>query len=323
VPPGLDKFYSQTLTWGGCQSYANDQLSQQVFAFDYLQCARLHVPLDYAKPDGPEITVGLLRKQSDKPAERIGALVLNPGGPGHSGMVAAGGMVADKKWPVSLAAKFDLVGFDQRGAGASQPQVRCLTDAEKDADRLKPPVMDTAPETVAAIESDNKEFAGKCLAGTGADMLANIGTRDVARDMDVLRSALGEKKLNYLGFVYGTRLGTSYAEAFPGNVRAMVLDGAVPPGRDRASLVIAQANGVKKAFDTFAAACAKNPQCPSCTSAGQAVAQLDNMLALLKKQPLAVGGRKLSYSDASLAIQQGLYNQNSGIRWRKACRNWR
>jgi pimeloyl-ACP methyl ester carboxylesterase len=308
IPAGLDKFYAQDVAWGDCKPYVNDEMSELTFKGD-IECARLRVPIDYAKPDGKEITLGLLRKQSEKPAERIGALVINPGGPGQSGMVAAAGM-AGEGWTGALAGKFDLVGFDPRGVGASDPQVKCLSDKEKDAERLEAPVEGATPEAVAAIEQDNKEFVERCAKESGADMLANIGTRDVVKDMDVLRSVLGERKLTYLGFSYGTRIGTAYAEAFPGNVRAMILDGAVAPNEDRVQQIIGQANGFKKAFDTFAAACTKKPDCALGSSAADAEAQLDKMLEPLKKTPLAVDDRKLSYSDAAIAVIQGLYSED-------------
>lgn len=307
IPAGLDKFYAQELAWGDCKPYVNDSLSELTFKGD-IECARLRVPIDYAKPDSKEITLGLLRRRSINPAERIGALVTNPGGPGQSGMVAAAGM-AGEGWSGALAGKFDLVGFDPRGVGASEPTVKCLSDKEKDDERLEAPVEGATTEAVAAIERENKEFAERCAKESGADMLANIGTRDVVKDMDVLRSVLGERKLTYVGFSYGTRIGTAYAEAFPGNVRAMILDGAVAPNEDRVQQVIGQANGFKKAFDAFAAACTKKPACALGASAADAEAQLDKMLEPLKQNPLAVGNRKMSYSDAAIAVIQGLYSE--------------
>jgi pimeloyl-ACP methyl ester carboxylesterase len=307
VPAGLEKFYAQELAWGDCEPYVNDSLSEATFKGD-IECARLRVPIDYTKPDGKEITIGLLHRRSINLAERIGALVINPGGPGQSGMVAAAGM-AGQGWDGALADKFDLVGFDPRGVGASEPKVKCLSDKEKDDERLEPPVEGATPEAVAAIEQENKEFAERCAKESGVDMLANVGTRDVVKDMDVLRSALGEVKLTYLGYSYGTRIGTAYAEAFPGNVRAMILDGAVAPNEDRVQQIIGQANGFKKAFDAFAAACTKKPDCALGTSAADAEARLDKMLEPLKQNPLAVGNRKLSYSDAAIAVIQGLYSE--------------
>nr|CTQ95351.1 Carboxylesterase A (EC 3.1.1.-) [Kibdelosporangium sp. MJ126-NF4] len=308
MPPGLDRFYAQSLQWGDCANYVTDETSSELYDGKDLKCAKLRVPLDYAKPDGREITVAVLRKQAARQSDRVGSLLLNPGGPGQSGMQAAAAIAADA-WDDPLSDRFDLVGFDPRGIGSSEPSVKCLSDAEKDADRLEPPVAGTGPEAVAAVEKENKEYVDKCVANTGPDVLANIGTRDVVKDMDVLRSALGEAKLNYVGFSYGTRIGSAYAEAFPGNVRAMVLDGAIDPNADRVAHAIGQATGFKKAFDAFAASCVTKPDCPLGTDAAKAEAKLDAMLEPLKTKPLDVGSRKLSYSDAVTAIVQCLYGE--------------
>ncbi|MFD1048306.1 alpha/beta hydrolase, partial [Kibdelosporangium lantanae] len=181
-----------------------------------------------------------------------------------------------------------------------------LSDEEMDAQRLEPPK--DGPDAVAQIEKENKDFADKCARNSGNDLLANLGTRDVVKDMDVLRSVLGEQKLTYLGFSYGTRIGTAYAEAFPNNVRAMVLDGAVDPKADRVASIIGQAKGFQKAFDEFGKDCVTKPNCPLGTNPGGAQEQLKRLLDPLKRQPLPVGDRKLSYSDATTAVAQGMYS---------------
>ncbi|MEV4318509.1 alpha/beta hydrolase [Actinocrispum sp. NPDC049592] len=305
VPAGLERFYGQPLSWGSCSRFAEDEISEQLYGGRELDCALLTVPIDYAQPQGKTAQLGLLRKKATSQSGRVGAVVLNPGGPGESGMTAAASIAKDN-WTGELGKRFDLVGFDPRGVGASTPRVKCLSDKEKDAERLEPPIE--GADAVARIEKKNQEFAGKCAAATGKDLLANVGTRDVARDMDVLRSVLGEQKLTYLGYSYGTRIGTAYAEAFPGNVRAMVLDGAVEANSDRVTQKVGQINGFKKAFDEYAKSCAQKQTCPLGTDPAQAEAQLDKMLEPLKKQPLAVGDRQMSYSDATIAVAQGLYS---------------
>jgi pimeloyl-ACP methyl ester carboxylesterase len=218
----------------------------------------------------------------------------------------AAASIATQSWTGEMSRRFDLVGFDPRGIGASLPKVKCLSDKEMDERRLEPPVE--GADAVTKIEQKNKTFAEKCATLSGKDLLANVGTRDVARDIDVLRSVLGEAKLNYLGYSYGTRIGTAYAEAFPGNVRAMVLDGAVDANADRVTERVGQINGFKKAFDEFAKSCAAKPDCPIGTDPAKAEDRLEKMLEPLKKQPLGVGDRKLSYSDAGIAVAQGLYS---------------
>nr|WP_312989576.1 alpha/beta hydrolase [Crossiella cryophila] len=311
VPPGLENFYGQRLGWGRCEGYVRGEDQALAFARRDAQCARLTVPLDYAKPDGPTISLGLLRRPATEPARRIGALVLNPGGPGGSGMSAAAQLGASVTAPgqrLEIARRFDLVGFDPRGVGASEPQVRCRTDAERDAERLDLD-LDSSPTEIAQTEAEEKELATRCQQRAGEAMLANVGTRDVVKDLDVLRSALGEPKLNYLGYSYGTRIGTAYAEAFPGNVRAMILDGALDPDQDPAAELVAQGHGFQKAFDTFAADCARYPSCPF-GSAGMAVKAYQDLVKPLAGKPAEVsGGRKLSYSDATTAVIQAMYSK--------------
>lgn len=299
VPAGLDRFYGQTLTWRDCRPLAHDDESNRFFNDKGVKCALLSVPLDYAKPDARSINIGLLRKQAT--GTKVGSLVINPGGPGVSGMTAAAS-IAGKIEDTELAQKFDLVGFDPRGIGVSEPRIRCLTDPEMDEDRVEP---DNA--TVAEEETENKDFAAKCAERSGgADVLANVGTRDVARDMDVLRSVLGDEKLNYVGYSYGTRIGAAYAEAFPGNVRALVLDGAVDPLEDPVSQAIGQVTGFDKALDAYLAWCAPKKSCDV-----KDETRLRELLEGLKKQPLAVGDRELSASDATTGVAAALYSDET------------
>ncbi|MFC5287407.1 alpha/beta hydrolase [Actinokineospora guangxiensis] len=293
VPAGLETFYSQPLTWQDCRPLIHDDQSKATFGNRAARCARLNVPLDYADPGGRAITIGLLRIPAT--GERKGSLVINPGGPGVSGMVSAASLAKDYS-RTQLGVSYDLVGFDPRGIGVSEPEIRCLTDAEADAERLEP-----AEETVAEVEAENKDFAAKCAERSGgAEVLANMGTRDVVRDMDVLRSALGEEKLTYLGYSYGTRIGTAYAEAFTGNVRAMVLDGAVDPLEDPVQQAIGQAKGFDQALDAFLA------QCRGCAVADEA--ELNKLIEDMEDKPLAVGSRKLSASDVVTGIAAALYD---------------
>ncbi|GAB3700462.1 alpha/beta hydrolase [Saccharopolyspora tripterygii] len=306
IPTGLDRFYGQELAWGPCSDYATTSADRTAFADSSLECAKLEVPMDYAHPEGKTIRIGVLRKPATDQESRIGALMVNPGGPGASGMSAAASLttsISDNE----IGDRFDLVGFDPRGIGASEPAVRCLTDAERDAERLDSDA-DTSPKGVAESEQEEREYAGKCAERTGDDMLANIGTRDVVRDLDVLRSALGEQKLNYLGYSYGTRIGSEYAESFPGNVRAMVLDGAIDPGQTTVDALVAQGAGFQRAFDDFAAWCAGRSQCALGNDPKQAVHRFQQLTRPLVDAPAQAGhGRELSYSDATMAAIQGLY----------------
>ncbi|MGH3518658.1 MAG: alpha/beta hydrolase [Haloechinothrix sp.] len=321
VPDGLDRFYAQSMTWGACASYATTDTAEQAFGEPSVQCARLTVPLDYAEPEGETITIGVLRKKAADPDQRIGSLVMNPGGPGGSGMVAAaftGRGLADTE----VGERFDLVGFDPRGVGASEPAVRCLTGKERDADRADDSETDGSPEGVAEQEADEREFAEKCVQRTehGEEMLANLGTRDVVQDIDVLRSALGDEQLSYLGYSYGTRIGYSYAEAFPRNVRALLLDGALDPEQDLVESLVAQGEGFGVAFREFAGWCAARQDCALGSDKADATEEYQDLVQpLIDRQVSLADGRQLSFEDASTATVQALYSEqlwevlNSGL----------
>ncbi|MGH3839623.1 MAG: alpha/beta fold hydrolase, partial [Pseudonocardiaceae bacterium] len=207
-----------------------------------------------------------------------------------------------------LGRRFDFVGFDPRGVGSSEPKVQCRTAAERDAERLMNLNVDTSPAGVERTESQFKANNAGCVSRTGTDVLANIGTREVARDLDVMRSALGDTKLTYLGYSYGTRIGTRYAEEFPGNVRAMILDGALDPAQDQVSQLIDQGRGFQQAFDAFAAWCAGRADCALGQDKNQAVNTFQALVRPLIDNPVGVSdGRKLSYTDATIGTVQALY----------------
>ena len=259
VPPGLERFYAQTLSWGPCSAFAGPD-DEAAFAEKRYECARLEVPLDYAAPTARTAQLGVLRLEAS--GAKIGSLVVNPGGPGASGMSAVPSLFGSGPGAEGpLTARFDVVGLDPRGVGASTPTIDCLTDAEWEVERGDLDV-DPSPAGVAQTEDENRRYAQRCTDRVGADVLAHVGTRDAARDLDVLRAALGDPQLTYLGFSYGTRLGSTYAEDFPQNVRALVLDGALDPSQSTVDRSVAQAAGFQQAFDAFAAECARQGDCP-------------------------------------------------------------
>ncbi|MGQ0482702.1 MAG: alpha/beta hydrolase [Pseudonocardia sp.] len=306
----LRRFYAQQLQWSGCESFALSEEDQSTFADPKFDCAYLEVPVDYTAPTGRTAQIAVLRQKASQPAQKIGSLLINPGGPGASGIEAAtgvGGQIAGG----TLGQRFDLIGFDPRGVGASKPPIQCFTPAERDADRLDVD-FDRSPEGVARQEGKSKDYAAKCEQRSGRDLLANAGTRDVVKDMDVLRSALGDEKLTYLGYSYGTRIGYTYAEAFPQNVRALVLDGALDPDQKLIDRAVAQAEGFQNSFNNFAAACTKQPGCPlgqnpdpkATTAAFRALVE-----PLEKKAVPLASGRQLSYNDAMTGVIQALYSE--------------
>ncbi|WP_290057860.1 alpha/beta hydrolase [Amycolatopsis solani] len=285
-PPDLGKFTSQQLTWTPCGQA--------------LDCAHLTVPLDYAAPDGKTVTVGLLRHKAAK--QRIGSLVVNPGGPGGSGTATAAALA---KTPAAapLLDRFDLVGFDPRGVGTSEPRITCRTDAEQDADRASDIESDASPDGVKKQLAETTAYGAKCVEATkyGKEFLANAGTRDVVRDLDVLRAVLGDEKLTYLGYSYGTQIGAAYAEAYPRNVRALLLDGAVDPAQGLVDSLVTQAAGFQDALNEFTKWC-------TCPFAGSTEA-FQRLVRPLVAKPLPAGTRKLSFEDSITGTFGGLYSR--------------
>jgi len=268
------------------------------------ECATLPVPVDYSKPDGAKAELALIRFPAT--GDKIGSLVINPGGPGESGVGTAADIV--ESLPAQVRQRFDLVGFDPRGVGSSTPTLRCNTDAENDAERADPQV-DYSPAGVAYIESTEKQFAQRCLDAMGKEFLANIGTVNVAKDLDVLRAALGDDKLTYLGYSYGTLIGSTYAEAFPDKVRAMILDGAVDPTVDPIESNVQQSASFQQAFDNYAADCAKAHGCPLGTDPGKAVAVFHSLVDPLVATPARTSDpRGLGYSDAITGTIDAMYS---------------
>jgi pimeloyl-ACP methyl ester carboxylesterase len=214
------------------------------------ECGRTNVPIDYDKPTGDKLPLFLVRVTYGEQPDRIGSLLVNPGGPGGSGADAAIGLALTL--PGDVMKRFQLVGFDPRGVGLSTP-VECISsDLKKELFSAEPRPTSTA-DLDAAFDLADRVATG-CEKEYG-DALGIFNTVDTARDMDRLRQALGDDKLNYLGYSYGTTLGSTYAELFPDKVRAMILDGAVDPEGDPVSDAEGQAAGFEKAFDAFATGC--------------------------------------------------------------------
>ena len=299
IPAGLERFYTQQLAWGSCTPFARTDDEKQAFADTALDCAKLEVPLDYAAPDGRTAQIAVLRHRTNR--ARTGSLVLNPGGPGGAGLAFAASLAA-----TFGGGPFDVVGFDPRGVGASTPTLHCLTPDEQRSQRAE--AYDGAD--VAKSEAKTRDFISKCEERSGGrDVLANVGTRDVARDLDVLRAALGDQKLTYVGYSYGTRIGSTYGEMFPGNVRSMVLDGAVDPTQTAADSLVAQMAGFQHAFDVYAADCGRSPDCPLGTDPHAATAVYQSLTRPLVQTSLPAGdGRVLSYSDATTGTIEALYS---------------
>ncbi len=274
-------------------------------------CGKLAVPIDYDHIDGDVATLAMIRFPAT--GNKIGSLVINPGGPGESGIEAALGVV--QTLPKRVRERFDLVGFDPRGVGSSRPAIWCNSDADNDRLRTEPQA-DYSPAGVAQIEDETKQFVARCVDKMGDSFLSNVGTVNVARDLDAIRAALGDDKLTYLGYSYGTRIGAAYAEAYPENVRSMILDGAVDPNADPIEADLRQAKGFQDAFNDYATDCAKQSTCPLGTDPAKAVDVYHSLVDPLVDPNNPMVGRPaptkdprgLSYSDAIVGTIMALYS---------------
>jgi pimeloyl-ACP methyl ester carboxylesterase len=244
APATLAQYYAQHLSWQSCDNG--------------FQCARLLVPFDYAHPAGKRFSLPVVKLAASDPGRRVGALVINPGGPGGSGVSYALG--ARGEFPAALRARFDIVGFDPRGVAGSQPALACMTGPQLDA-FLATDDMPSGAAQLAQIVTVSRQYAARCEQNSGA-LLPYVGTENAARDMDVLRAALGQAKLTYLGKSYGTYLGAWYAQLFPHRVRALVLDGAFDPDTPALQDDMIQAQGFQVALQAFTTSCLAAAGCP-------------------------------------------------------------
>ncbi len=286
----LESFYDQELAWRGCGEN---------------QCTRLRVPLDYDDPGGKTITLSVLRVRATDRGHRVGQLVVNPGGPGGSGVNYAAGGVGT--FGSTLARYFDIVGFDPRGVGESTP-LECADTKLTDEFLSVDPDPDT-PAEVDDLERVTREFGDGCLSKSG-DLARHISTVEAAKDMDILRSALGERQLDYLGASYGTLLGSTYADLFPTRVRRMVLDGAVDPSLSYENLVLEQAHGFEVALHAYLRDCIDRGDCVVGDTVAAGAARIRQLLDDIDATPLRTSsGRELTEGLAYYGMVLPLYDK--------------
>jgi pimeloyl-ACP methyl ester carboxylesterase len=292
--PGLAPYYTQQLTWSDCH--------------DGDRCAKVTVPLDYRDPGGRTLQLAVLSVPAS--GSKIGSLVVNPGGPGVPGTTRAAERGAGFGDP--LLEHFDIVGFDPRGTGSSSP-VDCLSDADLNRYIAVDPEPST-PAQVRAFRNAQQSLARGCPRLSG-DLASHISTVESARDMDVLRAALGDARLNYLGSSYGTELGATYAQLFPDRVGRFVLDGAVDPTLTTRQGSLQQAAGFQQAFEAYAASCVESSV--GCFL-GKDVSAVEQTVSALLDQiaahPLPAGdGRELTVGNAFYGISVTLYTRPTWI----------
>ena len=261
------------------------------------QCATLQVPLDYADPGKGTVPIALDRRVATDGAR--GSILLDPGGPGVSGVDFLA--EAWPYFPAYLTRHWTLVGFDPRGVARSDP-VTCGTPAELEAELTADPAPTTAAGFASLVALDRR-FAAGCEARSGA-LLPYVGTMDAARDMNRIREALGESKLTYLGFSYGTLLGAAYAELYPRKIRAMVLDGAIDPAIGPIAFAEQQAAGLQQQLDAFfascrAAGCGWHPGVPPQVAFAQLLARVTHRSLKVGGSHQRVGPAVLLYGAAS------------------------
>ena len=313
APPGLESFYDQALAFGPCAGFATTDADAAYYTTAGLECARLTVPLDYSDPGGRTAQLGVLRAPAT--GEPVGSLVVNPGGPASPGMSFAAQLATFAQQGLlpgygRIAERFDLVGFDMRGTGASTPTVDCFTDAQRQGDQLVASFF-FGGETWS--EDETRRVAASCAAGSGgAGVISQLARRDTGGDLAVLRAALGDDQLNFFGFSYGTRLGAVYAETFPGRVRTMVLDGGMDPDLGIADRMVQQFTGFQRSFDAMATACAAAGDCVLGDDPAVATERFHQLVRPLLDGPVPAGpDRELTYRAAMEAVLFSLYQQSS------------
>ncbi|KMS73955.1 protease [Streptomyces viridochromogenes] len=286
--PALSRFYEQKITWAKCPG---EGLPKD------LQCGKVTVPLDYAHPRAGTLDLALARFRAT--GEKRGSVLLNFGGPGGAGVpeFAAGG-----KDFMELTDGYDIVTFDPRGVGRSSP-VSC-GDADLPQDSAE---ISRDPQSVLR---DLKKAADTCARNSGP-VFPHIGTVNASRDMDVMREAVGDKKLNYLGFSYGTRLGAVYAAQFPDRVGRFVLDGVDTLTEPLKKQELVGARGQQKALDEFVNWCVKDIACPFGQDAREARKHVVQLVDSLDQDPVpSAFGEPFSGQDLVAALGQGLYSED-------------
>ncbi|MGW1410199.1 alpha/beta hydrolase [Streptomyces sp. NPDC002403] len=285
---------SQRPDWKGCEARAGESAPGSAW-----RCATVRVPLDYAKPDGETIGIALIRKKALNTGRRLGSMLFDFGGPGGSGvsiLPRAAGSYAN------LNSRYDLVGFDPRGVAGSEG-VSCRTDKEQETAYRK---VDMTPDTAAeerAFLKDGADFGAGCERRSGK-VLPYVGTTNAARDMDLIREVLGDKKLTYFGISYGTELGGTYAHLFPANVGRTVLDAVVDPTADTIGHARNQATGFQRALENYLKDRGQDPKAGT-----QRIAKL---LERIDRKPLPTrSGRELNESLAITGIVTPLYSKSN------------
>lgn len=274
---------------------------------DGVETGLLEVPVDYEDPDGPTFELFVGRRLADDQENKIGSLLVNPGGPGFGGSDFA--VYADQIYGEELLENFDIVGWDPRGTGLSEPAIDCVDDYDRyfASTDITP---DDEAEQQQIIELA-EEFAASCQSAN-ADVIEYVGTNNTARDMDSIRQALGEDTISYFGFSYGSELGATWATLFPDTVRAAVLDGASDPNADSLEGSLQQSAGFEGTLTTYLAQCSEDSSC-AFHNGGDAEGAFDALMLALDETPVPSEPDRpdVTRGVALQAVAQAMYSETS------------
>lgn len=289
-PFDTDKFPTPTIFWEGCG--------------ENLECGFVDVPLDYSDPSSAETSLYIVRHSATNEGKRIGALLVNPGGPGFGGAYLAES--ATRVYDDALVQAFDIVGWDPRGTGKSIPAIDCVDDYDEffSGGDLSP---DSEDERQASLDQQ-KEFTELCFEKSGT-ILPYSGTNNSARDMEMIRRALGEQTISYFGFSYGSELGAIWASLYPETVRAAVFDGAGDPNATSREMATLQRAGFERSINAFLADCSERRNC-SFHNDGDAEAAFDRLMIRLENQPIPTypDRPELTRAMALSAVLEAMYS---------------
>lgn len=299
LPSATKKFYAQKVAWKSCGVSSKTK------------CGKISVPLNWSKPSSGSIQLAVIYRKAEA-KKPLGSIVFNPGGPGSSAYEWLVGN-PDSVGTQSLRAQYNIVAVDPRGVGMSEPKVRCLSPKDTDAflygDQLEP--LGSAAD-LAASRASARKFIEGCVANTGP-ALQYIDTVSAARDLDVVRAVFSDIRLNYLGYSYGTYLGTIYAALFPARVGRLVLDGAIDPKLSDYDQSLAQLKGFDSALKAYLANCIETSDCPfkSSGTVAKAEQRISDWFRSLETKPLPTeSGRKLTVWAAQTGLIMSLYSQD-------------
>jgi pimeloyl-ACP methyl ester carboxylesterase len=295
-PPTSGTSDNQTINWTPCSDDADDRLL----------CGALEVPFDYENPGTDTFTLSLVKHPATKSSQRIGSMLVNPGGPGFGGTAIAEN--ASAYLSSRLLEVFDVVGWDPRGTGDSTPAVDCIDEYDEYFAIDPTPAND---EEKQRLIDASMRFADECEE-KNSEILPHISTNNSARDMDQIRQALGEEKITYFGFSYGSELGGTWATMFPTTVRAAVLDGATDPTADYVQSGLNQAEGFENEFSKFLEQCAQDALCAFHNNGNTRQAFLD-LMDSVDANPIPVSSDRAPVNQSVLqtAVAMAMYSSSS------------